>query len=380
MEGTGVLQVIRPAGGGMLTHVRLLLEGLVRRGFPAAVACPGGGDVREELAAGGVPVYPLYLPGEMSWPHDLVDIWRLALVLRSGAFDLVHAHGLKAGVVALAAARLAGRVHTVYTAHGATPGLDRSWVQLRQKAAGGLLRRYDCLVAVSQHTRRTYVTAFGLDPAQVQVIYNGIEVPRVIPPRGVVPPGGCPVVGTVARLAPGKGVEVFLQAARLILQECPRTRFLVAGDGPLWPELKILAGRLGLDGRLLFTGRLRQASGLMSFLDVFVLPSLQEGLPLALLEAMARGRPVVATRTGGVPEVVLEGTGILVPPGDAGALAAQVVRLLGDRYLAERLGRAARQRVLLRFAARRMQDETVALYQQVRAGEIPADLEGVQGA
>ncbi|MDA8334254.1 MAG: glycosyltransferase [Peptococcaceae bacterium] len=374
MDGPGVLQVIRPAGGGMVNHVRLLLEGLVRRGFATAVACPG--DAGEELAAAGVPVYPLFLTGEMSWAHDLVDIWRLSLILRSGAFDLVHAHGLKAATVTLAAARLAGRVRTVYTAHGATPVLDGSWEHLRLRAAGGLLRRYDCVVAVSQHTRRTVSTALGLDPSQVRVIYNGIEVPRVIPPRGA--PGGCPVVGMVARLAPRKGVEVFLQAARLILREFPRTRFLVAGDGPLWPQLKQLAESLGLSGHVLFTGRLREAAGLMPFLDVFALPSLQEDLPLALLEAMARGRPVVAARTGGVAEVVSEGTGILVPPGDAGALAAQVGRLLGDRGLAERLGRAARRSVLLRFDVRRMQDETTALYQGLRAGDM--GLAGVRGA
>jgi len=384
LEGSGVLQVIRPAGGGMLAHVRLLLEGLVSRGFAVAVACPGTGGVREVLAESGVPVYPLYLPGEISPAHDLADIGRLALVLRTGLIGLVHAHGLKAALVALAAARLAGRVSTVYTAHGATPALDGSLMQLRQKAAAGILRRYDCLVAVSKHTRQTLTTAFSLGPAPVHVIYNGIEVPRVIPPKGALLPGGGPLVGMVARLAPRKGVEVFLQAARLILQECPRTRFLVAGDGPLWPELKKLAEELGLDGRLFFTGRLTEAAGLMSFLDVFVLPSRQEGLPLALLEAMARARPVVASRTGGIPEVLTDGTGIMVPPGDAPALAAQVVRLLDDRTLADQMGRAARQRVLSRFGADRMQEETAALYRRILAGESPARetraLEGVSGA
>jgi len=357
----GVLQVVQPDGAAMLAHVRLLLAGLVSRGILAAAACPRG--VREELAAAGVPVYPLFLPEEISWTLDPVDIWRLARVLRSGAFDLVHAHGLKAAVVALAAARLAGRVRTVYTAHGTgPPGLHRP--DFWRKAAGELLHRYDCLLAVSRYTRRSQAS-LGLDPGRVRVLYGGVEVPASF--RAT--PGICPVVGTAARLVPAQGVEVFLRAAGLVLRECPRTRFLVAGDGPLWPELGRLAGNLGLDGHLLFTGRLRKSAELMSFLDVFVLPSLQEDFPQILLEAMARGRPVVAARSGGVPEVVAEGTGILVPPGDAGALAAQVIRLLQDRSLAERLGRAARRRVLLHFDARRLQDETAELYRRLAEGE-----------
>lgn len=379
-----MLQVIRPAGGGMLAHVKLLLEGLAGRGFKTAVACPGGGEAREVLARTGVGVYPLHLCGEMSPTRDLADIAKLVLILRTGSFGIVHAHGLKAALVALAAAKVAGRVSTVYTAHGATPVLDGSLVHLRRKAAGGLLRRYDCLIAVSKHTRQTLASTLCLDPALMQVIYNGIEFPNLGSPGGLTFQTGGPLVGTVARLAPCKGVDVFLRAAGLILREDPRVSFVVAGDGPLWPQLRKLSGELGLDGHVLFTGGLREAGSLMSLMDVFVLPSRQEGLPLALLEAMARARPVVASRTGGIPEVLDEGTGVLVPPGDATIMAAQVLCLLRDRDLAERLGRTAQKKVLLRFGAARMQQETVTLYRRLLAGDTPAGrtrfMEGVSGA
>jgi glycosyltransferase involved in cell wall biosynthesis len=158
------------------------------------------------------------------------------------------------------------------------------------------------------------------------------------------------LVVNVGNLVPKKGHRVLLAAARYVVDRVPAVRFLVVGSGPLAEDLATLARRSGLDGQVVFTGLRDDATALIGAADVFVLSSLHEGLPVALLEAMALGRAVVATRVGGVPEVVAHGeTGVLVEPGDPQALAASILQLLHDDRLRDRLGRQARAQAQRRY-------------------------------
>ena len=165
-----------------------------------------------------------------------------------------------------------------------------------------------------------------------------------------------------------RGNEQLLEAAALVRQAIPSATLVVVGDGPLRPALEARAQELGLNGSVRFLGAVPQAARLIPHFDVFVLSSVWEGMSNSLLEAMAAGRPVVATRVGGNPEVVVDGeTGLLVPPRDARALADATVRLLRDRELARRFGDAGRRRVESQFTLERMVHRMEDLYDDLLA-------------
>jgi glycosyltransferase involved in cell wall biosynthesis len=178
-------------------------------------------------------------------------------------------------------------------------------------------------------------------------------------------PDGTLLVGTVANLKAKKGYRYLLQAAAVVRRELPDVRFLVVGQGPEESFLRGEARRLGLDGTVIFAGYRDDASRVASAFDIFALPSLYEGLSIALIEAMSLGKPSVVTRTGGVPEVVEHGQhGLTVPPGDADELATALLALLKDDDLRTRMGQEATRRAAdfdIRSAVRRMEE----VYQEV---------------
>ncbi len=233
-----------------------------------------------------------------------------------------------------------------------------------------------CFVAVSEALGRHLVQS-GIPADQVAVIVNGLEPPLAPadPPAlaavraelGIGPDEA--VVGVVGRLVPVKAYDDFLRAAALVTKERPATRFLVIGDGPCAGALQELAHSLGIADRVVFTGFRRDVPALLPLLDVFVLSSLSEGLPLVLLEAMAAGRPVVSTAVGGVPEVIDNGVnGYLSVPQQPEELAGQILRVLGDPGLAHLLGENAQRRVQERFGIGRMVAATERLYRDLLAG------------
>ena len=164
---------------------------------------------------------------------------------------------------------------------------------------------------------------------------------------------------------PHKGQRHLIDAARRVVRELPDVRFLIVGEGELRPALERQVRDLGLERHVLLPGFRTDVLGLQKALDVFVMSSITEGLGSAMLDAMACGRPVVATRTGGIPEAVHDGVnGLLVPPHDDAALAAAIVRLLQDDALRERLGGAARQRIVNEFSVDRMVANTLDVYRR----------------
>jgi len=210
----------------------------------------------------------------------------------------------------------------------------------------------------------------------VRVVRNGIEVRRRADPdrcaevrrRFDLPDAG-PIVGTVAVLRSQKRLDLWLEAARRVLEHLPASRFLVVGDGPLRGDLEALGEKLGIAGRLHFAGLQEDVQPFLDVLDVFLMSSEFEGLPLALLEAMASGVPVVATSVGGIPEVIVPpGEGLLVPFGDVAGLAAAVVDLLRDTERRRKLGAAGRARVERDFGIERMAGELEEIYAEVASG------------
>jgi glycosyltransferase involved in cell wall biosynthesis len=347
-------------GGGAERYVADLAVALRRRGWPVHVACWAGGVRAEVLADAGVPVTVL-----LDEPVERRVSGRYGRALRRLVAELrpavVHAHLFASAAAAVHAVRDLA-VPLVVTEHTEGPWRDR-----RARAVSGLVYRHcDHVVAVSSAIRDLLVTDYGVAPERVEVLLPTTTAP---PTAGGPPPAaGRPVVGLVGRLVPEKGVDVFLRAAALVSGVVPQAAFLVVGDGPLRPDLEHRAAMLGLAGTVTFTGYRSDATRLLAGLDVLVVPSRSDGSPLVVCEAMAAGVPVVASRVGGLPDLVEDGgSGLLVRPGEAEDLARALVSLLLDPEAARRLG--ARGRTL---AATHSHERLVDRMTQVYAGVAPA--------
>lgn len=230
---------------------------------------------------------------------------------------------------------------------------------------------YHRIIAVSEEVRRRYQAELGVPARTLIVVPNAIRVPAAVPLRDAALRAklvdGRPdfVVLTPARLHPQKGHTYLLQAAALV----PDATFVLAGDGPLRAALEAEARNLGVAGRCVFLGERRDIPALLAAADLFVLPSLFEGLPVSVLEAMAAERPVVGTAIGGTDEAVeSEATGLLVPPRDPAALASAIRRLQADPALARRLAVAARARVAGEFTAEATARQVMRIYDELLAG------------
>jgi glycosyltransferase involved in cell wall biosynthesis len=299
---------------------------------------------------------------------------RLARLLTRERVDVVHAHGQDASILA-AAVRPLARVPLVVTRH-VLDEPSASWRQrLRARLACAAFRRADAAVAVSCAAADRLAELARLPRTSIQVIANGIdlepfdgassEVGRAAR-QALGAPGAERLVLVPAVLRMGKGHEVLLDAMPALLARVPTTRVLIVGGGEREPELRARARHLGEAVR--FLGPREDVPHLLGACDLVVLPSLSEALPTALMEAAAAGRPVVATRVGGVPEVVQDGcTGLLVPPSDAPALAEAMAALLGDAERSRAFGAAARKLAWERFGIERQVHGTLELWSGLAA-------------
>jgi glycosyltransferase involved in cell wall biosynthesis len=226
----------------------------------------------------------------------------------------------------------------------------------------------DRIIAVSREVRTRYAATLGVPARKLVVVHNGIAIPPAVPAAAPALRAqlveGRPdyVVLTPARLHEQKGHAFLLQAAAQV----PNATFVLAGDGPLRAELEARAHELGVAERCVFLGNRTDVTELLAAADLFVLPSLYEGLPVSVLEAMAARRPVVATAIGGTDEAVThEVTGLLVPPSDPGALASAIRRIQSDPAFAERLAAAGRERVEREFSSLATAGDVMRIYDEV---------------
>ena len=278
---------------------------------------------------------------------------------------LIHAHEFSAILCGWIVAMLAG-VPFVATVHGK----NYFWEKLRRRVAYRLVSRYGTLVAVSQDLKRFICEKVGIPETRVEVIYNGVAPAQTVTDEDVQKckaelriSGDYPVLGVVGSLYPVKGHRFLLEAMPEILGRWPKAQLLVIGRGELDVALKEQVERLAIGANVQFLGMRQDVPRLLSVLDAVVLPSLSEGLSLALLEAMASGKPVVATEVGGNPELVDYGkTGFLVQPEDTKDLAANLVKLLSDQGMMQQFSRQAAERVRQHFSLGQMVDRYRDLY------------------
>lgn len=341
-----------------------MLRTYTRADHRIAVAYFSPGPLEQDVAALGVPAQRISRHGLA----DPMALPRLLGLMRRLRPHVVHTHLVKSDLVGQLAAAIARVPVRISSAHNVDPW--RRWTALTF-----INRMITCrcqqVIAVSREVRDYLVSVHAYPTEKIVTIENGIDLERFDPQRqrrldmasrwGVG--GGDPTIGVIGRLEPQKGHTILLEAALRVTQKLPRARFLVIGDGPLRTELEAQRTRLGLDDRVIFTGVLRDIPAVLAALDVVTFPSLWEGLPVGLLEAMAMERPVVATAVGGIPGVLGDGrSGVLVSAGDPDDLSRGLLQVLGDPVLAQRLGTQARQIVRQRYSAETMHRRILALY------------------
>ena len=306
---------------------------------------------------------------ELGWPVEALGIAsgfrpgiiiRLSRLFREWNTDIVHAHNTKPMLYGAPAARLARVPVVIYTRHGQRHGATPKQNILFRLAA----KCIDSVVSVSSDSARRSADD-GIASSRLHTIRNGIDLDR-FQFRGPFPDG--PAV-TVGRLSPEKDIATLLQAAAIAIREQPDFHLEIAGNGSCLDELRRLAAHLGIVKSVTFLGNVNDIPALLARASMSVLSSVTEGISLTLLEASARGLPVVATNVGGNPEVVVhETTGILVPPKDPTSLADAMLRLWRDPALRLRMGLAGRHHVKTQFDVRRMIDEYERLYERHLAG------------
>jgi glycosyltransferase involved in cell wall biosynthesis len=227
------------------------------------------------------------------------------------------------------------------------------------------------IVAVSLDLKGILQETYGVE--KTVCIHNGIDLDKIVLERDrwdvrreLEIGRECYLIGTVGRLVPVKGHECLLSAMKIFLERVSDAKLILVGDGPLREQLVRLASLLGIDKQVIFMGHQDKVYDLINAMDVFVLPSLHEGMPMVLLEALFLGRPVVASRVGGIPEVIGHGDGgVLIDPGNPEELAQNLSSLWQDRPRAEQLGRAGKNRVKEGFTALLMAERTADLYLSV---------------
>jgi glycosyltransferase involved in cell wall biosynthesis len=352
--------------GGVPLHLHRLVTSLDRTRFdPLVVSLAAPGPVSAMLEADGIPTRACGARG----PLDLIALWRLCRLIRRCQPDLIHALLFHANIAARLVGRLAGFPGERIITEIQTVEIERPWHLILDQLTHGLCH---CQIgnspAVIDHLVRraalpreflVYIPG-GVDPARHQNVIPADRFSWEIPPPAKL-------LIWVGRMDPVKGLDHLLEALALLPAD-PSTHLLLVGDGPERSPTKARADRLGLSHRVHFTGFREDIPALLAAADLFVFPSLTEGMPNALLEAMAAGLPVVACDVPGCRDLIdNQLNGCLVPPGSPPAMAAALAHLLADPLLARRLGQEARRTVLRDYSQELCHANYADLYDQILA-------------
>ena len=356
-----------------------IVSRLPRDRFEPTLIGSGAGEVSDLAAESGVPFVEIpELDRALNPVRDAKAFWKLVATLRRLRPHIVHTHSTKTGLLGRFAARLVGVpviVHTIqgFAFHEFSSGLSL-WVPVLLERFAG--RATTCAISVNEHDRLEALRHHILRDDQIRVIPNGIDVsefdgdfgqqdaPEIL---GIESERQRPlIVGSVARLSPQKNLGALIRALPRVLEQIENVVLVLAGEGPEESNLQALAEELGVSERCVFLRWREDIPAVLHALDVFVLPSLWEGLPLTVLEAMASRVPVVATDIKGNREAVTHGdTGLLVPPNDADALAGVIIRVLSDKSLARGLVTRAYQMVVDEYEVGRMVERIAELYDEL---------------
>lgn len=350
--------------GGAERVISTLTAALNDNGFRVIVGLFRAGWLQQECECRGVQtvVIPLNGPFHWKWFRGCLQL------IRQEKIGIIHGHEFSAIVYGWIVSRLT-RTPFVGTVHGK----NYFWEKIRRRLAFRAIARTGTLVAVSQDLKRFIIEKVDIPDSRIRLVYNGVQrnpsvckadVERCRTQLGIK--AGDLVIGSVGSLYPVKGHQYLLDAMPMILKQHPKSFLLLIGRGELEMPLKEQAKHLGIEMRVHFLGLRQDVPTLFALMDVFVLPSLSEGLSMALLEAMDAGKPVVATSVGGNSELIdHEQTGLLVQTKDANALAKALTGILSDPSLRQDYGHAGAEKIRLGFSLNRMVARYCDIYRAV---------------
>jgi glycosyltransferase involved in cell wall biosynthesis len=319
-------------------------------------------ELYEQAWRAGLKVYPIRCRGRADW----FALRHIGALIRSNSVDLIHTHGYKANLYGYLAARFENRL-AVATCHnwvGGTPALG-----IYNHLDRLVLRKFRAIAAVCDEVEENLVS-WGIPRHKIRAIANGVDTaaseaagPARFPGIGIV---SGKVIGMVARLDLQKGFEYLLLALRELCNYVDGLALILVGEGPDRVAIERRVQQLGLQQNVLLAGRRKDMPEVYAAIDMFVLPSLNEGLPMTVLEAMAAAKPVIATRVGALPSVIRDGeTGLLVPPRDVAGLRDAISILLEDPYLRKRLGTQAREWACQHYTSDAMAQKYRQMYADV---------------
>ena len=350
---------------GGQNQVLLTVNGLREIGQRAALVAHPDGELRKR-AAEGLELIPLAPKSEM----DLTAAWRLNRVIKKLQPDIIHAHDAH-GVAMASLALSLGAAAAKYVEPPLVVSRRVDFHLRHNSFSRWKHRQVDCFIAASEAIRQMLI-GDGVPAERTVTVHEGIDVEHVLAAplvdvhQAFFLPHGAPVVGNIAALVPHKGQRHLIEAAHIVVQKLPDVRFVILGEGELREALERLVKEYHLEKHVLLPGFRTDVFGCLKSFDLFVMSSVTEGLGTSLLDAMACSRPIVATSTGGIPEVVDDGvTGLLVPPRDHAALATAIATLVSDKQRRRAMGDAGFARVTSKFTVERMIAGTAAVYARV---------------
>jgi len=372
------------SGSGLNTY--LTMKGMNRGTYRSELACSPGGKLIDLVEGAGMKVIPFRNLVQPLHPlKDALVLMELTRFLKKERYQVVHTHNSKAGFVGRLAARLAGVPVAVHTVHGfAFHDREPPWRRALFRNVERLASRWcDRMIFISQPLIDWALAERIVDRRKVLKIYSGIELEHFNPVPdeqkrslrkkwGIREDGA--VIGIVSKLWDGKGHELLIRAFQGVKEEINEAVLVIVGEGYLHRELSHLVQRLGLNGAVIFTGFQMDVSRVIATFDVAVLPSLFEGMGRVLLEAMAMEKPVVASRVGGIPDIVHDGVnGILVSPGNVQELKANLIKTLRNPGMAREMGKRGRRRINDEFSADTMVKSIGRVYREL------LDQKGING-
>jgi glycosyltransferase involved in cell wall biosynthesis len=319
-------------------------------------------DVADQFENRGVSVVRIPCSGRI----DRKAIQKISEIVRTDNIDLLHAHGYKGDIYGYFVGKRL-RIPLVATCHLWTR--QTAAIRFYEYIDTLFLRRYDAVIAVSDAIAKEAQDA-GIAPEKITTIDNGIDLSAFISAKPALAEelrkSDRVLVGTVGRLVEQKGIEYFLRAAHKVLQRFPNTLFVIVGDGPDRAELERLSRELGIEMSVVFAGSRRDMPNVYASLDIFVLASLDEGMPMAVLEALASGCPTIATEVGAVPKLIVPGkNGLLVRPADPESLTRAICYLLSEPDVRRHMTRNAECIVRERYSSNCMTRKYINIYEEL---------------
>ncbi len=365
--------------GGVGLYLLNLAKGLKKRGVKCFVASSGG-NLERYFKTARISLVNLDIKTKFEFNPKLIpEIFKLIRFVKKNDIDIIHAHTRVTQVLGRLISKfttlkrrtsLTGQAkpHFVTTCHGffKSERLSRRLFPCWGEAT----------IAISQAVKTHLINDFNLPENRISLIYNGIDLEE---PSKVLTEeekellkenlrlGKGPVIGSIGRLSPVKGYKYLLFAMKDLKNVIPDVKLLIIGEGPSGNKLRDLSKKLNLEDSVSFVKATLDVRRFLTLMDIFVFPSIQEGLGLSLIEAMASGKVCIATSIGGISSVIEDGkNGLLVQPGDSHSLTEAMRRLLLDKELFSRLGSAARNSVKNKFSLDRMMEETIRFYESVK--------------